>query len=87
MSMYDADFLQTRIDAAKALILTLETAIDALSTDSVEQYTLDTGQSRQVVTKRDVVRLNAMLDSVMNRLATLEARRNGSGSRHGRLVF
>ena len=76
----DAAFIQERITATKALIVKYETAVDAIVTGGVESYTLDTGQSRQTVTKLDIDRLNKALDTLYNRCATLEARLTGSGS-------
>ena len=75
----DTTFLQERITATKALIVVYEEAITALVTNGVQRYTLDTGQSRQDVTKIDVPKLNAQLDGLYNRLATQEARLDGSG--------
>lgn len=72
-------FLQERIAATKALIIVYEDAVTALVTGGVQRYELDTGQSVQRVTKIDVPKLNAQLDGLYNRLATQEARLNGSG--------
>ena len=72
-------FLQERIAATKALIVVYEGALTAIVTNGVQRYTLDTGQSRQDVTKIDVPKLNAQLDGLYNRLATQQARLNGSG--------
>ncbi len=72
-------FLQERIAATKALIVVYEDALTALVTNGAQRYVLDTGQSRQDVTKIDVPKLNAQLDGLYNRLATQEARLNGSG--------
>ena len=72
-------FLQERIDATKAQIVAYENAALALSA-GVQSYTLDTGQSRQTVTKLDLDDLQKTIDALYNRCATLEARRNGSGT-------
>ena len=72
-------FLQERIVATKALIVVYEDALTALVTNGVQSYDLDTGQSVQRVTKINVKGLNASLDGLYNRLATQEARLNGSG--------
>lgn len=72
----DRDFIQARIDATKTQIVAYETAADALVT-GVQSYTLDTGQSRQTVTKLDISALQRTIDSLYNRCATLEARLNG----------
>jgi polyhydroxyalkanoate synthesis regulator phasin len=80
----DATFLTERITATKNQIATLEDAALSLSTGAITSYTLDTGQSRQVVTKTNVSLINKTIDSLYNRLATLEARLNGSGTVIGR---
>lgn len=75
----DREFLQARITATKALIVAYEDALTALSAaNGVQQYSLDTGQSRQTVTRADIPKLNTMLDSLYNRCATLEARSSGA---------
>ena len=74
----DRAFIKERITATKALIVAYEDAVTALGTQGgVVSYTLDTGQSRQTVTRADISSLNRMLDSLYNRLATLEARMYG----------
>lgn len=73
----DRTFLTARITAAKAQIVAYEDAITTLTAGGTLQYSLDTGQSRQSVTRNDVVRLNRQLDALYNRLATLEARLYG----------
>lgn len=75
----DRAFIKERITATKALIVAYEDAVTALGTQGgVVSYTLDTGQSRQTVTRADISSLNRMLDSLYNRLATLEARLYGA---------
>ena len=76
----DRAFLQDRITATKAQIVAYEDAALALGTGGVQSYTLDTGQSRQTVTKLDLEWMQKALDSLYNRCATLEARLNGSGT-------
>lgn len=73
----DSEFLKQRIDATKALIVAYEDATTALVSGGVQSYTLDTGQSRQTVTRFDLVMLNNTLDSLYNRLVTLQARLDG----------
>lgn len=75
----DNTFLQERITATKAIIIVYEEAVTALVTNGVQRYTLDTGQSRQDVTKIDIPRLNKQIDGLYNRLCTLQARLDGSG--------
>lgn len=72
-------FIQDRIAKTEALITIYEDALTALGTDGIASYELDTGQSKQRVTKFDLADLNTMLDSLYNRLSTLNARCGGSG--------
>ena len=74
----DREFLQARITATQALIVAYEDGILALTTGGVQSYTLDTGQSRQIVTKFDLAEMQKSLDSLYNRCATLSARLNGA---------
>lgn len=76
----DRTFLQARIDATKLLIVAYEDAVTALVAGTIESYTLDTGQSRQTVTKFDIKKLNAAIDGLYNRCVTLEARLHGRGT-------
>lgn len=76
----DRAFIQARIDATKAEIIAYEDAALALATGGVQSYTLDTGQTRQTVTRLDLSSIQRTIDSLYNRCATLEARLNGSGT-------
>jgi hypothetical protein len=76
----DRDFLQDRIDATKLQIAAYEDAALALGSGNVQSYTLDTGQTRQTVTKIDLTQIQKTIDQLYNRCATLDARLNGSGS-------
>jgi len=78
--MNTQEFLQERITATQTQIIAYETAVDTLVSGGVQSYVLDTGQSRQSVTKLDLKTLQDKIDSLYNRLATLEARLNGSGT-------
>ena len=79
-SAITATWLQSRIDKTKTAIEAIEDAILALSTGKLQSYTIDTGQTRQTVTKKDIARLNAELDKLYLRLDWLDARLNGSGT-------
>ena len=69
-------FIQQRIDKTKVLIIAYEDAAEALAA-GVQSYTLDTGQSRQTVTKLNLTELQNTIDRLYNRCATLGARLNG----------
>ena len=75
----DAAFIQDRITATKAQIIAYEDAALALGTAGVESYTLDTGQSRQTVTKMDLTKIQETIDGLYNRCVVLEARLTGNG--------
>lgn len=76
----DNEFLQQRIDATKLAIVAYEDAILQLSTGAVLTYSLDTGQTKQSVTKVDLIRLQNQLDSLLNRLTVLTNRLRGTGT-------
>lgn len=76
----NAAFIQARITATQNQIVAYEAAIDALVSGGVQQYSIDTGQTRQSATRLDLPALQKTLDSLYNRCATLEARLNGSGT-------
>ena len=75
----DRTFIQGRIDATKLQIVAYEDAAFALA-GGVQSYTLDTGQSRQTVTKLDLGAIQKNIDSLYNRCATLQARLTGNGT-------
>ncbi len=78
----DGTFLKERITKTKAIIVAYEDAITAISTGGIETYTLDTGQSRQTVTKQNLKDMNESLDGLYNRLSTLclrQGNQNGTG--------
>lgn len=75
----DSAWLDARIEKVEALIVAYEDAILALGTDGgMQSYTLDTGQSRQTVTRQDLGSLRLQLESLENRRSVLKARRNGA---------
>lgn len=74
----NSEYLDARIARTEALIAKIEDAIDALSTGA-QMYQLDTGQTRQLVTKANLASLGIELDRLENRRATLLARKCGAG--------
>jgi hypothetical protein len=75
-------WLEDRITATQTQITNAETVLDALLLDDTpanKMYTLNTGQSVVTVTKRDLEKVSAFIDRLYNRLATLEARKDGGG--------
>lgn len=87
MSAFDDAFLDERIAQTKALIVAYEGALLALAgTGGVQSYTLDTGQTRQTVTKADVGSLRNSLQEFYSLLSMLESRKCG-GAVHMRPTF
>lgn len=74
------EFLEERIKRVKAQIESTEDAIDKLTSGAVQSYSIDTGQTRQSVTKIDLDMLHRRLDSLMNRYFMLKARCDGGSS-------
>jgi hypothetical protein len=75
----NSTWLETRITAVQAQIDAYESAILALGTGNIQWYDLDTGQTRQRVTKLDLGDLNNVLGSLYNRFSMLCVRKNGTG--------
>ena len=75
----DSNYLQTRIEKLKLRIESLEDAYLQLASGAIQSYTLDTGQSRQVVSKYDLSTIQNVLDGMYNQLSVMCARLDGSG--------
>lgn len=83
----DRDFLLARIAFVKSAIIAYESAILALQSGGVQSYTIDTGQTKQSVTKQDLSSVQGTYNSMLNTLQTLEVLLNGSGVFYGRPVY
>lgn len=70
-------WLESRICAAESAIVKYEDAILQLSTGAVQSYTLDTGQTRQTVTKANLTELRHALSGLENRREVLRAKLYG----------
>ena len=81
MSCKDAKWIQDRIARTEEMIVAYEDAILALS-GGAQSYTLDTGQTRQVVSKADLSQMRSMLATLENRRAAYRSRLCGSGRIH-----
>ena len=79
MACDEYTYLTARIAKTEAAIEAYEDAEVALGTAGIQSYTLDTGQSRQTVTKANLTEIRKTIDSLYNRRATLYARRDGCG--------
>lgn len=67
-------FWEDRIDKTQRQIIAYEEAIDALTTQGMSSYDLDTGQTKQKVTLLNLNEMQGDLDKLYGRLETLEAR-------------
>lgn len=67
-------WLIDRIEAVKALIVELETALTGIVAGTILKYTIDTGQTRQTVELHNIADLQKLIDANYNLLATLQAR-------------
>jgi len=72
--MAENTFWITEIAKAQAQVSALSDAITFLYANPHKSYTLDTGQSSQQVSRPDLDSLQKQYDSLLNRIATLEAR-------------
>lgn len=72
-------FFIKRIAATEAQILAYEDAVTAITVGGMQSYTIDTGQTVQTVTKLNLKALQTTLDTLYNRLTTLNARVYGTG--------
>jgi hypothetical protein len=70
-------WLDARITKTKTLIEAYEDAVLAFADSNVQSYQLDTGQTRQLVTRAQLGSMQLTLSRLESRLATLEARRGG----------
>ena len=84
-SPYSAEEVAAKITRMKATIVLYEDAIDALA-GGAQMYSLDTGQTRQTVTRLNLSSLRDTLSALENSLATFVAR-HYSGSVYARPAF
>jgi len=66
-------FICDQIPILEAQITAYNAALTALA-GGVQSFSLDTGQTTESVTRLDLDRLNAVLDSLLNRYSVLSAR-------------
>lgn len=72
-------FWSDRLAAAKSMVAAYDAAILALVAGA-QSYQLDTGQTRQLVSKANLASLRAARDGLLNEVATLEARLCGAST-------
>jgi hypothetical protein len=82
MSIGADDFLSSRVDVLKAKIIAYDEAALGIASGAIQSYELETGQTRQKVTKANIDVLEKAIASLENKLVTLEARLCGTGATH-----
>ncbi len=70
----------------KTLLLEIEKAILKLTQKQINEYTIDTGQTRQTVKYNDLPALRSWQNQLLTTIATLEARLKIGGSRAVQVV-
>jgi hypothetical protein len=80
MSLGIDDFLLTQIEPLKARIAAYILASSELASGAIQSYELESGQTRQKVTKANIDLLEQAISAAMNQLTTLEARLCGTGT-------
>ncbi|MGL4982139.1 MAG: hypothetical protein ACRC4W_04715 [Treponemataceae bacterium] len=71
-ALQSKDYWQEQLDKNKILLYEVQTAIQDLLLDKIQEYTLDTGQSRQTVKKTDVAVLQNYLKYLTKTIYDLE---------------
>jgi hypothetical protein len=74
----DSEWIAERIAAKKAALLAFDGAITALA-GGAQTYSLDTGQTRQVVTKANLSEMRIMISKLESEISTLQQRLYGCG--------
>ena len=87
MRAMNTALLEKQIKAAQVQLDAAIAAQTAIITDGLFSYTMDTGQGKTTVTKHTVGQLDALIDSLMNRIAVLEARLCGNNAFFARPGF
>lgn len=72
----DRAFWEERIAKKKEAIIAYETAITAVA-GGAQSYSLDTGQTRQVVTKANITEIRNVIAQLESDIATLQMRLYG----------
>lgn len=80
MSLGVDEFFRQQVEVIKAKIVAYNTAAANIASGAIQSYEIETGQTRQKVTRANVAELERAIQSLMNQLATLEARLCGAGT-------
>lgn len=76
----DRAFLEERITKIKERIIAYEDAMLAISSGAIEEYRIDTGQTKTTVKKSNINTLQDVIDRMLNQLCVYQTRLNGGGT-------
>lgn len=76
----DRAFLIERITKIKERIIAYEDAMLAISTGAIEEYRIDTGQTKTTVKKSNIKTIQDVIDGMLNQLCVYQTRLNGGGT-------
>lgn len=80
----DDVWIQARITKTRALIEAIEDAALGIASGAIQTYQLDTGQTRQLVTKTNIAVLHSTLRELEQRLDYWQGRLCRGGAFYGR---
>jgi LPS sulfotransferase NodH len=83
----DATFIQARIATIESQITAAEAVLTKLLANPNRSYTLNTGQTTESVTKYDIERIQAMIETMVGQLQFWEDCLNGTSGCIGRPGF
>lgn len=79
-------FWNDELKNSRYLLGQIDKAIAELTSNPTQSYTIDTGQTKQTVTKADLVSLYQRRDALIGQIAVLESRLNIGGSRACQII-
>lgn len=79
-----SEFLTQVLANKKALYLKYEAAMLALEDPTIDRYDIDTGQTRQTVTRKNVLETQKMMEHLLSEIDRLEKRLNNQTIQYGR---
>lgn len=83
----DATFCQTQITTIETQITSAQAVLSKLLANPNRSYTLNTGQTTESVTKYDIERIQAMIETMVGQLQFWEDCLNGTSGCIGRPGF
>jgi len=79
-TVFTAEFIQKRIDAIQGQIVATEEAMTKLAAGTIKSYSLNTSQTTQSVTKKDIYKLAEFISFLVTQLEMWNTLLNGGGT-------